>query len=67
MKLNENLAALRKEKGITQEEAAQAFGVTNQAVSKWELGQSCPDISLLPEIAAYYGVSVDSLLGAEPH
>ena len=40
MKLNENLAALRKEKGITQEEAAQAFGVTNQAVSKWELGVS---------------------------
>ena len=36
MKLNENIAALRKKKGLTQEELAQVFGVTNQAVSKWE-------------------------------
>ncbi|MBO7405374.1 MAG: helix-turn-helix transcriptional regulator, partial [Clostridia bacterium] len=66
MKLNENIAALRKEKGLTQEELAQVFGVTNQAVSKWESAQSCPDVALLPEIAAYFGVSVDALMGAEP-
>lgn len=36
MKLNENIASLRKKKGLTQEELAQVFGVTNQAVSKWE-------------------------------
>ncbi len=66
MKLNENIAALRKQKGLTQEELAQVFGVTNQAVSKWESAQSCPDVALLPEIAAFFGVSVDALMGAEP-
>ena len=66
MKLNENIAALRKEKGLTQEELARVFGVTNQAVSKWESSQSCPDVALLPEIAAYFGVSVDALMGAAP-
>ena len=66
MKLNENIAALRKKKGLTQEELAQVFGVTNQAVSKWESSQSCPDVALLPEIAAFFGVSVDGLMGMEP-
>ena len=40
MKLNEQIAALRKKKGITQEQLAVALGVTNQAVSKWEAGIS---------------------------
>ena len=66
MKLNENIAALRKKKGLTQEELARVFGVTNQAVSKWESAQSCPDVALLPEIAAFFGVSVDGLMGMEP-
>ena len=66
MKLNENIAALRKKKGLTQEELARVFGVTNQAVSKWESAQSCPDVALLPEIAAFFGVSVDALMGVEP-
>ena len=66
MKLNENIAALRKKKGLTQEELARVFGVTNQAVSKWESAQSCPDVALLPEIAAFFGVSVDTLMGVEP-
>ena len=66
MKLNENIAALRKKKGLTQEELAQVFGVTNQAVSKWESSQSCPDVALLPKIAAFFGVSVDALMGVEP-
>ncbi len=63
MKLNEQIAFLRKEKGITQEELAQALGVSNQAVSKWEAGQNCPDIGLLPELASYFNVSADELLG----
>lgn len=65
MKLNEQIAALRKKKGITQEQLAVALGVTNQSVSKWELGQCCPDIELLPDIARYFGVSIDELMGVE--
>ena len=62
-KLNEQIALLRKAKGITQEELAQAIGVTNQAVSKWESAQCCPDIQLLPDIANFFGVSIDQLMG----
>lgn len=62
MKINEQIAFLRKEKGITQETLANALGVTNQSVSKWEASICCPDIQLLPKIAKYFGVTVDSLL-----
>lgn len=61
MRLNEQIAFLRKEKGITQEELANALGVSNQAVSKWENGQCCPDVQLLPEIARYFNISLDQL------
>ena len=63
LKLNERIILLRKEKGITQEELAQALGVTNQAVSKWESAQCCPDIQLLPNIATFFDVSIDWLMG----
>ena len=66
IKLAENLQLLRKEKGLTQEEIANKFGVTNQSVSKWESGATCPDITLLPEIAEFYKVSCDELLGYKP-
>ena len=65
MKINEQIAFLRKERGITQEVLANALGVTNQSVSKWESSICCPDIQLLPEIAKFFGVTVDSLLGCE--
>ena len=58
--INETIARLRKQKGITQEELANSLGVTNQAVSKWESAQCCPDISLLPDIADYFGVTLDT-------
>ena len=63
--LSERILSLRKEKGLTQEALAQQLGVSFQAVSKWENGQSCPDIALLPLLAEVFGVSVDSLFGRQ--
>ncbi len=65
-KFASNFAALRKEKGLTQSEVAERLHVSPQAVSKWENGDSMPDISLLPEIAKLLGTSIDSLLGVAP-
>lgn len=59
------IAARRKEKGLTQEELADYLGVSKPAVSKWESGQSYPDIMLLPVLASYFNTSVDELLGYE--
>ena len=56
----------RKEKKITQDELAQYIGVSKAAISKWETGQSYPDITLLPILAAYFDVSIDELIGYEP-
>lgn len=61
MNIGNNIAVLRKKKGITQEELANELGVSAQAVSKWENNSSCPDVSLLTKIADYFGVSVDAL------
>ena len=57
---------MRKQKGVTQDELAAFLGVTKASVSKWENAQSMPDILLLPEIANYFDVTVDALLGYEP-
>ena len=54
---------LRKQKRLTQEQLAESFGVSWQAISKWETHTSFPDITLLPIIADYFGVSIDFLLG----
>lgn len=64
MCLGENIAALRKNRGFTQEELAKRLGVSPQAVSKWENGTACPDIALLPEIADIFSVTVDDLMRA---
>lgn len=61
--IDKNLQKLRSERGNTQEELAAFLSVSSQAVSKWERGESIPDVALLPRIAAYYNVSVDDLLG----
>lgn len=62
-RINEILARLRSESGLTQEEAANHLGITKAAVSKWDCGQSMPDISLLPAIADLYSTSIDDLFG----
>jgi len=60
------LVTKRKEKGITQEELALYIGVSKAAVSKWETGQSYPDITFLPQLAAYFNISIDELMGYSP-
>ena len=59
------LRQLRKDKNISQEKLAQYLNVSFQAVSKWENNNTCPDIALLPEIARFFGITVDELLQAE--
>lgn len=53
----------RKDLNLTQEELADKLGVTKASVSKWELAQSYPDITILPSIAALFNCSIDELLG----
>lgn len=65
MKLNEQIGTYRRQKGMTQEELAGKLGVTGQAVSKWESGQCCPDVALLPTLADIFGVTIDTLMGRE--
>ena len=61
MSLGKNIAYFRKSTGYTQEELGQKIGVTNQAVSKWELETSMPDIMILPRIANALDVTLDDL------
>ncbi len=63
--LGKKIADARHNSGLTQKDLADRVGVTAQAVSKWERGSSCPDISILDEIADTLGVSVSALLGVE--
>ena len=65
MELSKNLQALRKQNGFSQEELAERLSISRQAVSKWESGQSYPDLDNLVELARIYGVTVDSLLTGE--
>ncbi|MBQ1223319.1 MAG: helix-turn-helix transcriptional regulator, partial [Oscillospiraceae bacterium] len=57
--LGEKLKSLRKEKNVSQEKLAQYLNVSFQAVSKWENASTYPDIELLPEIARFFGITVD--------
>jgi len=61
MEIGNQIKQLRLRRGITQEAMAQHLGVTPQAVSKWERGAATPDISMLPAISAYFGVTIDEL------
>ena len=61
----ENLKSLRLGKNLTQEKLADFLGVSFQSISKWERGDTYPDITMLPCIASFFGVSVDELLGVD--
>ena len=63
--LAENLKKLRKGKDLTQEEVADLLHVSPQSVSKWERGDTLPDITLLPSLANLYQISVDALIGMD--
>ena len=65
MMLNENIREIRKTNNMTQEQLAEVMGVSTASVSKWETGQSAPEISALLALADYFDVSVDTLLGHE--
>ena len=65
MYIAENLKALRKKKEWTQEEMAEMIGVSPQSISKWERGDTYPDITLLPALANLYKVSVDFIIGMD--
>ena len=61
MEIGNQIRQLRQRRGITQEEMAKHFGITAQAVSKWERGTAAPDIGMLPGLSAYFGVTIDEL------
>ena len=65
IKTGELLRALRMELGMTQQQLAQRLHVGDKAVSKWERGAGCPDISLLPSLAEALGIGLDSLMTGE--
>lgn len=65
MEFHEKLQELRKTKGLTQEELAEALYVSRTAISKWESGRGYPSIDSLKEISAFFSVSIDELLSSE--
>ena len=65
MEFNEKLQELRKERGLTQEELAEALFVSRTAISKWESGRGYPSIDSLKQIANYFSISIDELLSGE--
>ena len=65
LKLSDNIVRLRHEKKLTQEELADFMGVTKASVSKWEKGINTPDLLLLPQLAAFFDVTIDKLVGYE--
>ena len=63
LKLGDKIRMLRRRDGRTQEELAEALGVTGQTVSRWEAGGGYPDMELVPPLANYFGVTIDELFG----
>ena len=66
MEMGKEIRRLREERGITQETLAEVLNVTAQSISKWERGTSMPDVQMLPQIAVYFGVTIDQLFDIAP-
>lgn len=66
IKQGEYLKKLRAEHNLSQEQLSEILGISRQSISKWEQGNSAPDIENLTNLSEYYGVSVDSLVKGEP-
>lgn len=64
-KVGSFLRELRKEKQLTQEQLAERFGVTSRSVSRWETGSNMPDLSILVELADFYGVDIRDIIDGE--
>ena len=65
MEFHEKLQELRKSRGLTQEELAEAIFVSRTAVSKWESGRGYPNIDSLKELSAFFSVTIDDLLSSD--
>ncbi len=63
--LADNLVLLRNMKNLTQEEVAEVIGISRQSYSKWEQGETLPDIDKCARLAKFYGVSIDSLVNQD--
>lgn len=65
MKVGGLISRLRKEKHMTQKELADAMNISDKAVSKWERGLGCPDVSLLGELSRILGVNIEKILAGD--
>lgn len=65
IKMGKFIAALRKEKGLTQEKLGEKLGVTNKTVSRWENGNYMPDVEMLSVLSEEFGVSINELISGE--
>ena len=65
IKIGKFISQCRKEKGLTQAQLAEKFGITDRAVSKWETGKSIPDASIMLDLCAELGINVNELLSGE--
>lgn len=63
MKIGDKIKELRKKQDVTQEKLAAYLNISYQAISKWENGMALPDVTLIPQIAHFFGVTADELLG----
>lgn len=64
-KIGKLLCHLRQEKHMTQKQVADLMNISDKAISKWERGLGCPDVSLLPELSAIFGVNIEEILAGE--